>query len=270
MDSFNKGAATEDACKSPLERGIAEQEICKDEDLKAFETETKQKQFTVTLMGGTTIDIVVQSNELVSDLRAGVEKTFTVPPNCYLKLLQSGQVLLDDFAVVNLDTEQPLFGVISRETSLEVLLQAASAYAGYHDMIREAYTNTTDKSSVCFGPMPTILQVLEDMGGQIPDLKNLRKGQDERTLAFSGSKGDLLLPSIDALSLLQASGAEKFKSVTVIVEINSDAYNNGLGVVLEAASLMDSSVDEHGLPNYIYNGYCVSRDKKTERNPISS
>uniref|UniRef100_A0A7S2AL15 Uncharacterized protein n=1 Tax=Alexandrium andersonii TaxID=327968 RepID=A0A7S2AL15_9DINO len=64
------------------------------------------------------------------------------------------------------------------------------------------------------------------------------------------------------MPLLREHGAETFKMVTISVEVNSDAHNNGLGVVLEASPLMDCTVDEHGLPSYVYNGAGLSRDKK--------
>lgn len=46
--------------------------------------------------------------------------------------------------------------------------------------------------------------------------------------------------------------------------MNSDAYNQGLGVVLEASPLLDSTVDEAGLPSYIYNGYGVGQAGKKQ------
>lgn len=238
---------------------MSEEKVCEEKDVK-LPTETNK--FTVTLMGGTILSVEVQSNGSVRDLRDGVEKDFTVPPACFLKLLQDGQVLLDDISIKRLDSAQPVFGVISRETSLEVLLQAASSYRGYHEIVSEGLANAIDGNDVCCKPMPTILQVLEDMSGEMPKLEKLRKGKDEGSLEFSGEDGQLLLPSIDALALLKSSGSESFKCITISVDVNSDAYNRGLGVVLEASPLLDNSLDEHGLPNYIYNGFGISDDKK--------
>lgn len=216
----------------------------------------------VVLAGGTTFEIAMNPSECIIALRAGVEKQHSLPPACLLKLFQDGQLLHDDIPIKDIDCTQPIFGTISRETKLEVLLQAAGLYAGYQNMLRSAVAGAADPKSITVGPVPTILEVLEEMGGQAPDLKHLSSGDVDGALKFSGADGDLLLPSIDASALLSAVGAEKFASVTVSIELNSDAFNAGLGVVLEASPLMDSSVDEHGLPMYVYNGYGISNNKK--------
>lgn len=219
-------------------------------------------KLTVALAGGTTFEVDVLPTDCIIALRAGVEKMHTIPPACLLKLFQDGQLLHDDFPVKDIDSAQPIFGAVSKETKLEVLLQAAGSYAGYQDVLRDARASSMDPKTLMVGPVPTILEVLEDMGGQAPKLEHLCTGDEDGTLRFSGAHGDLLLPSIDATALLARAGAAKFDRVTICIELNSDAYNQGLGVVLEASPLMDSTIDEHGLPMYVYNGYGISSKKK--------
>merc|ERR1712187_985493 len=50
------------------------------------------------------------------------------------------------------------------------------------------------------------------------------------------------------------------KSVTLCVGVNSDAYNRGLGVVVNANPSLDVTMNESGLPNYAYNGYGLQKD----------
>merc|ERR1712187_579108 len=49
------------------------------------------------------------------------------------------------------------------------------------------------------------------------------------------------------------------KSVTLCVGVNSDAYNRGLGVVVNANPSLDVTMNENGLPSYAYNGYGLQR-----------
>lgn len=218
---------------------------------------------TVALPGGVMYDVEVLLDGCVQALREGVEKQHEIPAACILKCFQDGSLLLDEDPIKQIDTSQPVFGVVARETRLEVLLQACGKFSGYVDVMMKAVKGAEDpKTRITIPPLPDIITVLTDMGGQVPDLEHLAKGKIEGSLEFSGSNGDLILPSIDAAPLLAAAGADKFAAVTMCIEVNSDAYNRGLGVVLEASPLMDSSVDESGLPSYIYNGYGVSDDKK--------
>ena len=112
------------------------------------------------------------------------------------------------------------------------------------------------------GSMPSILEVLEDMGGQAPSMQHLCTGDRDGTLKFSGADGDLLLPSLDATALLATAGLARFARVSMCIELNSDAYDQGLGVVLEASPLMENTVDEEGLAMYVRNGYGMSNDRK--------
>ena len=94
-------------------------------------------------------------------------------------------------------------------------------------------------------------------------MEHLKPSDAAGRLKFSGSAGDLLVPSIDAASLCGKAGATHFEKVMLSVEVNSDAYNRGLGIVLEGSPLMDKTASEDGLPSYVYNGYGISKDKKT-------
>jgi len=218
---------------------------------------------SVALAGGIVYDVEVLLSGFVLALREGVEKQHEIPAACILKLFQDGNILLDEDTIKQIDTTQPVFAVVARETNLEVLLQACGKYWGYKDAIEKAAKEAANpKIQVAIPPLPDIITVLTEMGGQAPDLKNLAMGKEKGSLAFSGEDGDLILPSIDAAPLLAAAGIDKFAAVTMCIELNSDAYNRGLGVVLEASPLMDSTVDDSGLPSYIYNGYGISKDKK--------
>jgi len=223
--------------------------------------------FTVTLPGGKQYEVGLFSDDKVAALREQVEKQHEVPPACLLKLFQDGQLLLDADSLTGVDATQPIFGAISRDTNVQALLQAAGKYWGYTDILEGFEKDQADPKTFSSSSMPNILQVLEDMGGQAPDMKDLRKGEKDGTLEFGGARGDMILPSIDAAPFLTAAGADAFHSVTLIVEVNSDAYNYGLGVVLEASPLLDSTLDESGLPSYTYNGYGVD-DKNKKQNAI--
>lgn len=220
--------------------------------------------YPVMLPGGQEYRVSLSSAENVSALREGVEKQHEIPPACFLKLFQDGQILLDKDPLSGVDATQPIFGAVSRDTSVQALLQAAGKYYGYTDILKGFTKDESDPKTFSSACMPNILQVLEDMGGQAPEMPNLRKGAKESSLEFTGANGDLILPSIDAAPLLAAIGADAFHSVTLIVEINSDAYNRGLGVVLEASPLLDSTIDESGLPSYCYNGYGVGDEGKKQ------
>jgi len=152
----------------------------------------------------------------------------------------------------------PIFIVIAQETKLEVLLQAAGSWGGYHDMLANATSPSSDARARVLGPMPTILSVLEDLGGQPAEMKALRAGH--KSLEYVGQRGDLLLPSLDATPLLTAAGVDKFAHVTLCIQLNSDVGNRGLGVVLEANPFTTPTADVEELRSYMYNGYGLQDD----------
>jgi len=219
-------------------------------------------QFDVSLAGGSSYKVSVSILDTVLALREGIEKQHEVPPACRLKIFQDGVILVDTVEIKQLSTKDPVFAVVARETNLEVLFQAAGTYAGYKELLSAASPDPSDSNIKICGPMPSILSVLEDMAGQAPDIKHLVAGGKEGTMEFSGADGVLLSPSLDATPLLVAAGVDKFKSVKFVIELNSDSYNSGLGIVLEAPPLMDVTIDESGIPSYVYNGYGISADKK--------
>jgi len=219
--------------------------------------------FNVILASGATQVLTVEASSSAVELMKAFAAVHDVPPHCNVKMFQGGQVILEDTATSRLDVEQPVFAVIVRETKIEILLQAAGSYEGYKDLMCSAQTDARDPSVRLVGPMPSILHVLEELGGQPSELKTLHAGsQGASILQFAGNAGELILPSLDATPLLAAVGVAKFNRVTLSVEVNSDAFNRGLGVVVEASPLMESTVDESGLPSYLYNGYGVSSKKK--------
>jgi len=225
-------------------------------------TDSSEVEFVVFLAGGTSYKVPLSTSDTVQVLREGVEKQHEVPPACRLKLFQAGQILLDTVPIRELCIEDHVFAVVARETNLEILLQAAGTYSGYKELLCAPPSDATDSNIKVVGPMPSILSVLEDMAGQAPDVKHLCAGGKEGTLEFSGADGALLLPSLDPTPWLVAAGVDKFKKVVISIELNSDSYNYGLGVVLEASPLMDVTTDESGLPSYVYNGLGISEGKK--------
>lgn len=231
-------------------------------DAKPMEVESVEARFAVMFAGGTTLEVSVPKSDTVKALRGSVEQKHDVPPACIMKLFQGQQILLDSMPIGELSMVDPVFAVVARETNLEVLLQAAGTYNGYKELLRGASPDPDDINIKVVGPMPSILAVLEDMSGQAPNVPNLCAGSKDGSLEFSGADGALLLPSLDATPWLAAAGVDLFKSVTIVVEVNSDSYNRGLGVVLEASPLMDVTIDESGFPSYVYNGLGISSGKQ--------
>jgi len=122
----------------------------------------------------------------------------------------------------------------------------------------------TTPSVVRIGPMPSILDVLTDLGVPKDQLEHLRV-IPEGVLEFNGKQRQLVLPSLDTEQLRATTGFDQLKRITVCIGINSDAFNNGLGVVLEASSLVDFTIDEKGIPSYLYCGgigYGISNDHR--------
>eukprot|EP00442_Polarella_glacialis_P047009 CAMPEP_0115067320 /NCGR_PEP_ID=MMETSP0227-20121206/11322_1 /TAXON_ID=89957 /ORGANISM="Polarella glacialis, Strain CCMP 1383" /LENGTH=352 /DNA_ID=CAMNT_0002453369 /DNA_START=20 /DNA_END=1079 /DNA_ORIENTATION=- len=118
--------------------------------------------------------------------------------------------------------------------------------SSYQDLLRTAPADPDDNKTRLLGPMPSILCVLEEMTGDlhVTQVDHLRKGQLPDTLEFSGAESALLVPSLDATPLLKAAGAGSFDRVTVSVEVNSDAYNRGLGVMLEISPLVKGGAEK--------------------------
>ncbi|CAE8660125.1 unnamed protein product, partial [Polarella glacialis] len=132
-----------------------------------------------------------------------------------------------------------------RQTDVEKLLQASGSHTVYQDLLRTAPADPDDNKTRLLGPMPSILCVLEKLSGlPVIEVDHLRKGQLPNTLEFDGADGALLVPSLDAMPLLKAAGAGSFERVTVSVEVNSDASNHGLGVMLEISPLVEGGAEK--------------------------
>lgn len=82
------------------------------------------------------------------------------------------------------------------------------------------------------GPFPRITDAAR--AGYVAESPPALADKDGGMLEYSGSKEALLLPSLDAVPLLEKVFQRKFERITIIVGVNSDAYNNGLGVMLRA------------------------------------
>eukprot|EP00929_Paragymnodinium_shiwhaense_P004454 TRINITY_DN10543_c0_g1_i1.p2 TRINITY_DN10543_c0_g1~~TRINITY_DN10543_c0_g1_i1.p2 ORF type:complete len:191 (-),score=30.21 TRINITY_DN10543_c0_g1_i1:286-858(-) len=78
----------------------------------------------------------------------------------------------------------------------------------------------------------------------------------------------MLLPTLDTSELRRKLGVEKLTELTFSVGINSDMYNRGLGIGLEASPMMNCTVDEKGIPSYCYNGFGVHGGNESKRNVV--
>jgi len=214
--------------------------------------------FSVSLAGGATYEVEAEPRDSVSHLRLKLEKQIEVPEACYLKMFHSTEVLPEGKLVSELDAEQPIFAVVARETDVEKLLQAAGSYNGYKELLKRAGSPGGATNIKVIPVIPSILAVLEDMGGLPVTIEHLKS--TEHGLEMS-TQGHLLLPALNAEPLLSLNKKERFSKVVYRVQLNSDAYNRGLGVVFQQSPFMDSTVDSKGLPSYIYNGYGLEGDK---------
>jgi hypothetical protein len=214
--------------------------------------------FQVMMASGKEIEAAVSSLASVLDLRGVVAPHVELLAGANLRLLQGPQVLSDKLPISALDPSELIFAVVCRDTPLEQLLLEAGTYEGYAEILSKAFRDKEAKN-VTTCPVPSILDVLEDMGGQPPKIDGVTGGA-EGTIQFANENGVLILPSLDLRPYLSAAGADKAKSVTLCVGINSDAYNRGLGVVVNANPSLDVTMNESGLPNYSYNGYVLQKD----------
>ncbi|CAK9071841.1 unnamed protein product [Durusdinium trenchii] len=220
--------------------------------------------FSVSTITGVTYDIFCTKEDTVQSIREQLEEHHI-------------EVLCDQISVTELDPSQPIFAVVARETKVEILLQAAGSYQGYKDLIKAAPSSPEGENIKVMKGLPSILAVLEDMGGQQPDVKDLRQGEHGELL-MTGELGHLLLPSLSVEALqppsadtaAEASGQRElqrelqpFTKVIFSVQLNSDAYNQGLGIVLEQPPSMQCEMDRNGIPTYIYNGWGLSKDKNS-------
>lgn len=217
--------------------------------------------FSVASVTGKTYDVMVKGEDRVKELREEVERYIEVPEACYLKLFHGAEVLHDALPLTALDPTEQVFAVVARETKVELLLQAAGSYEGYKELLKTAPSSPEGDHIKVVKGLPSILAVLEDMAGQKPEIEHLRAG--EHGLEMSSKDGHLLLPSINSGVLLRESRKEQFSKVVVSVQLNSDAYNKGLGLVVEEPPSMQSDTDPSGLPSYVYNGFGLSESKKS-------
>ncbi|CAE8631314.1 unnamed protein product [Polarella glacialis] len=198
----------------------------------------EQVKFSVSLPNGDTFDVEVPCCGTAFALRQAVEVQHETPAACILKIYQMGRLISDGVNLSDLDPQQPVIAVRPREEGVEKLLLASGSHEVYQELLRTAPAHPDDNKTRVLGPMPSILSVLEEMSGQVIELEFLRKGQLPETLEFDGADGALLVPSLDAMPLLTAAGAGSFDQVTISVEVNSEASDHGLGVMLESSPLM--------------------------------
>lgn len=208
----------------------------------------------VTMMNGKKVSVQVDESSTVRHVQQAAEAQLELEPHTSLKLVCSGNVLLASMPVASLETHS-LFGTVTREQDVHILKQAASSYAGYVDLMENATVETLEGARIAStAELPTILDVLEQLAGEHKELPELAQLEDDR-LRFWGENGELLMPPLRASPLRRALGVERLDEVTITVTCNSDCYNQGLGVGVEASPLLNTTVDEKGIPSYMYNGF---------------
>ncbi|CAE7810511.1 unnamed protein product [Symbiodinium sp. CCMP2456] len=211
---------------------------------------------SVSTVNGKTFEVQCEKEDTVGIVRAELEqKHIEVPAGCFLKLFHGPQALHDGVTVAKLDLSQPVFAVIGRETKVEVLLEAAGSWLGYKELVQAAAASCEGQKVKVIKKIPSILDVLEDMGGQKPEVADLRQG--EKGLQFKAENGHLLLPSLNLEDL------RGFSKVMFSVKLNSDVHNQGLGVVVVQPSSMQCDKDQEGIPKFLYNGYGLKADKNS-------
>lgn len=94
-----------------------------------------------------------------------------------------------------------------------------------------------DQKRAVAGPFPRITEVFN---GEHPGLTE----HAGNMLKFTGQGAALILPSLSVSPLLRKMCQKSLDKVTLIVGINSDSYNNGLGVMLKSTSDSDVGHDE--------------------------
>eukprot|EP00439_Symbiodinium_sp_Y106_P001497 s3465_g1.t1 len=191
---------------------------------------------SVSTVTGKTFEVQCLKEDTVGTVREELQKThIEVPAACFLKLFHGPQALHDGLPVAELDPSQPILAVIGRETKVEVLLEAAGSWRGYKELVQAAAASCAGQKVKVIKKIPSILDVLEDLGGQMPEVADLRQG--EKGLECKAENGHLLLPSLNLEEL------QGFSKVVFSVKLNSDAHNQGLGVVVVQPSSMQCDKD---------------------------
>jgi len=114
------------------------------------------------------------------------------------------------------------------------------------------------------GPLPDIFEYYRETGLLSP-LKDVSKHltiqeiHGSRVLAYNGTEGAMILPSLDAVPLLRAVRKDILPKITVMVGVNSDSYNRGLGIIIEASPQINETAEHSS--QYIYNGYGVQLNR---------
>merc|ERR1719343_479094 len=127
------------------------------------------------MTSGKEIEAAVPSFASVFDLRSVVASHVHLPAGANLRLLQGPQVLNDKQSISILNPDELIFAVVCKDTPLEQLLLEAGTYEGYADILSKAFRDKKAKN-VTTCPMPSILDVLEDMGGQLPKIDGVTGG----------------------------------------------------------------------------------------------
>lgn len=110
------------------------------------------------------------------------------------------------------------------------------------------------------GPLPTILEFCERTGQRRPDGLDAVGGEAKGLVSYHGEEGALLVPSLNAASLLGAINTVGAVSVTLLVGVNSDSFDRGLGIIIEAPPTINET-QEHLEETYVFNGLGVKLNR---------
>lgn len=117
-------------------------------------------------------------------------------------------------------------------------------FSYYTDMLRKSTTGDLEAE---VGPIHSLLQVGRDLEAPVPENKDA--WLEDGMFCYGGGDGHIVVPSIDLSEVLSAHGVQQVARVEISVHVNSDAYNRGLGVVLEASPLLQLLQEEND-PNF--------------------
>eukprot|EP00929_Paragymnodinium_shiwhaense_P004457 TRINITY_DN10543_c0_g2_i2.p1 TRINITY_DN10543_c0_g2~~TRINITY_DN10543_c0_g2_i2.p1 ORF type:complete len:221 (-),score=66.04 TRINITY_DN10543_c0_g2_i2:7-669(-) len=209
--------------------------------------------FNITFMDGQSVSVCMPASETVGALSAAAGKELGIAEHCFVKLLCEHKVLLRSQSLSDLGNATDLIGMVSSESDVKILKQAAGNFDAYHELIAAAtQEEATDESgdtypTVATKEFPNILEVLREMGGDEAKLEFMKEEEDG-LLRYWGAEGEMLLPTLDTSELRKKLGVQKLTELTFSIGVNSDMFNRGLGVGREAAPQIKSTVDDKGHP----------------------
>lgn len=216
---------------------------------------------TVQMANGEEVVVEVTASTTVDEVRQlvleQVKPASTVTDDCFVRLLSGNQLLQGGTLVSDVDLQSPVFGIVVESLDL----QALQALAADSPLYAEAFACAAlkvegDQVVATMRDLPSILEVYQDVGGQLPTLEAACHDAATGHFAYWGNTGEMLLPSLSAGPLHEAMGT--ISKVVIEIGVNSDNFNNGLGVVVEAAEDMTRVPDEPARQPRSFYVYCSS------------